>query len=136
MNYYTWHTFKRTNYTSKFCDDYCQTCEVVLLCSVAKLRPTCWDPMDCSMPCFPVHHLWEFTQTQAHWVGDSIQLSHLLFSPSTSAFNISQDQGLSKWIRSLHQVAKLLELQLQYQSFQWIFKFDLFLDFLVDLLAV
>ena len=137
MNCYTWHTFERTNYTSKFFDNYCQICEVVLLCSVTKLCPTRWDPVDCSMPYFPVlHHLWEFAQTYVHWVSDAIQPSHLLFSPSTPAFNISQHHGLFEWIRSLHQVAKLLELQLQYQSFQWIFKFDLFLDLLVDFLAV
>ena len=108
MNCYTWHTFERTNYTSKFFDNYCQICEVVLLCSVTKLCPTRWDPVDCSMPYFPVlHHLWEFAQTYVHWVSDAIQPSHLLFSPSTPAFNISQHHGLFEWIRSLHQVAKL-----------------------------
>ena len=67
---------------------------------------TLWDPMDCSRPGLPVHHrLPEFTQT--HWVGDAIQLSHPLSSPSP-AFNLSQHQGLFKWVSSSHQVAKVL----------------------------
>ena len=88
--------------------------------SVAKLCPTLWDPMDCSMPGFPVpHQLPELTQTHVHWVGDPIQWSHSLSSPSPSAFNLSQHQGLSQWVSSSHQVAKVLEFQLQ--SFQWLF---------------
>ena len=76
--------------------------------------------MDCSMPGLPVHHqLPEFTQTHAHWVNDAIQPSHLLSSPSPPAFNLSQPQGLFKWVSSSHQVAKVLEFQLQHQSFQW-----------------
>ena len=59
-----------------------------------------------------------------HWVGDAIQPSHLLLSPSPPAFNFSQHQGLFKWVSSLHQVAKVLEFQLQHQSFQWIFRTD------------
>ena len=51
--------------------------------------------------------------------------SHLLSPPSPSAFNLSQNQGLFKWVSSLHQVAKVLEFQLQHQSFQWIFRIDL-----------
>ena len=62
--------------------------------------------MDCSTPDFPVHHqLPEFTQTHVHWVGDAIQPSHPLSSPSP-AFNLSQHQGLFQWVRSSHQVAK------------------------------
>ena len=84
------------------------------------------DPMECSMPGLPVHHqLPEFTQTHVHWVGDVIQPSHPLSSPSPPAFNLSQHQGLFKWVSSLHQVAKVLEFQLQQQSFQWIFRTDL-----------
>ena len=68
------------------------------------------DRMDCSMPGIPVHHqLPEFTQTLVHWVGDTIKSSHPLSSPSPPALNLSQDQGLFKWVSSLHQVAKLLE---------------------------
>jgi len=68
-------------------------------------------------------HLWEFAQTHVHWVGDAIQLSHLLTSPSP-AFNLSQHQGLFQWVSSSHQVPRLLEFQLQHQSFQWIFRTD------------
>ena len=63
--------------------------------SVTQSRPTLWDPMDCSTPGFPVHHqLPEFTQTHTHWVGDAIQPSHSLLSPSPPTFNLSQHQGL------------------------------------------
>ena len=72
--------------------------------------------MDCSTPGFPVHHqLPELAQTHVHWVGDTILPSHPLLSPSP-AFNLSQHQGLFQWISSLHQVAKVLELQLRHQS--------------------
>ena len=85
---------------------------------------TLCDPMDCGMPGFPVHHqLRELTQTHVHWVGDAIQLSHPLSSPS-SAFNLSQHQGPFQWVSSSHQVAKVLEFQLQHQSFQWISRTD------------
>ena len=68
----------------------------------------------------PVHHqLPEFTQTQVHWVSDAIQPSHPLSSPSPPAFNLSQHQSIFQWVSLLHQVAKVLELQLQHQSFQW-----------------
>ena len=87
--------------------------------------PTLCDPVDCSRPGIPVHHqLLEFTQTHVHWVGDVIQPSHPLSSPSSPTFNLSQHQGLFKWVSSSHQVAKVLELQLQHQSFQWIFRTD------------
>ena len=73
----------------------------------------------------PVHHqLPEFTQIHVHWVGDAIQPSHPLLSPSPPAFNLSQHQGLFKWVSSLHQVAKVLEFQLQHHSLQWIFRTD------------
>ena len=62
--------------------------------------------MDCSMPGLPDHQLLEFTQTRVHWVGDAIQVSHPLLSPSPPAFNLSQHQGLFKWVSSLHQMAK------------------------------
>ena len=84
-----------------------------------------WDPMNWSMPGFPVHHqLPEFTQTYAHWVSDAIQPSHPLSSPSPPTPNPSQHQCLFQWVSSSHQVAKVLELQLQHQSFQWIFRTD------------
>ena len=63
--------------------------------------------MNCSMPGLPVHHqLPEFTQTHVHWVGDAIQLSHPRLSPSPPAFNLSEHQGLFKWVSSSQQVAK------------------------------
>ena len=75
--------------------------------SVTQLCVTLCNPMECSMPGFPVHHqLWELTQTHAHQVGDAIQPSHSLSSPSPPAFNLSQHQGLFKWVSSSHQVAK------------------------------
>ena len=71
------------------------------------------DPMDCNMTGLPVHHqLPQFTQTHVHQVGDAIQPSHPLSSPSPPAFHLSQHQGLFKWVNSLHQVAKVLEFQL------------------------
>ena len=86
--------------------------------SVAQLFPTPCDPMNCSTLGLPVHHqLPEPTQTHVHWVGDAIQPSHPLSSPSPPAFNLSQHQGLFKWVSSLHRVAKVLEFQLQHQSF-------------------
>ena len=74
--------------------------------------------MDCGTPGFPVHHqLPEMIQTCV-WVTDAIQPSHPLLSPSPPAFNLSQHQGLFQRVDSLHQVAKVLEFQLQHQSFQ------------------
>ena len=92
---------------------------------VAQSCLTLCDPMDCSMPGLPVHHqLPGFTQTHVHWIGDAIQPSHSLSSPSPPAFNLSQHQGHFQGVSSSHQVVKVLELQLQHQSFQWIFKVD------------
>ena len=72
---------------------------------------------------FPVfHHLPELAQTHVHWFGDAMQPSPPLSSSSPPAFNLSQHQGLFKWVSSSHQVVEVLELQLQYQSFQWIFR--------------
>ena len=85
------------------------------------------NPMDCSTSGLPVHHqLLEPTQTHVHSVSDAIQPSHPLSSPSHPAFNLSQHQGLFKWVSSSYQVAKVLELQLQHQSFQWIIRTDFF----------
>ena len=64
------------------------------------------------------------TQTHVHWFSDAIQPSHPLSSPSPPTFNLSQHRGLFQWVCSLHQVAKVLEFQLQHQSFQWIFRTD------------
>ena len=102
---------------------------VYLVSSVAQSCPTFCDPMHCSTPGLPVHHqLLEFTQTHLHRVSDVIQPSHPLSSPSPPAFNLSQQQGLFQWVSSSHQVAKVLEFQLQHQSFQWMFRTDFLLD--------
>ena len=83
--------------------------------SVTQSCLTLCNPRDCSTPGLPVHHqLPEFTQTHVHWVSDAIQPSHPLSYPSPPAFNLSQHQGLLQWVSSLHQVAKVLEFQLQH----------------------
>jgi len=93
--------------------------------SVTQSCQTLCNPMDCSMPGFSVrHHLPELAQTHVHWVSDAIQPSHPLLSPSPPAFNLSQHQGLFQWVSYSHQVAKVLEFQLQHQSSQWIFRTD------------
>ena len=100
--------------------------------SVAQSCLTLCDPTDCGTPGFPVHHqLLELTQTYVHWVGDAIQPSHSLLSPSPPAFNHSQHQGLFKLVHSSYQVARVLKFQLQHQSFQWIFRADFLQDGLV-----
>ena len=87
--------------------------------SVAQSCPTLYDPMNLSTPGLPVHHqLPEFTQTHVHRVSDTIQLSHLLSSPSPPATNPSQHQGLFQWVNSSHDMAKVLEFQLQHHSLQ------------------
>ena len=94
--------------------------------SVAQSCPTLCDPMNRSMPGLPVHHqLLESTQTHVHRVGDVIQPSHPLSSPSPPAPNPSQHQALFQWVSSSHQVAKVLEFQFQHQSFQWTPRTDL-----------
>ena len=103
-----------------------------LFSSVAQLCLTLCDPMNCSTTGFPVHHqLLELSQTHVHQVGDAIQPSHPLLSPSPLTFNISQHEGLFQWVSSSHQVAKLMEFQLQHQSFRWIFRTDFLYDWLV-----
>ena len=92
--------------------------------------------MNCSTPGFPVHHqLPEFTQTHVHQVSDVIQPSHPLLSPSPPAFSLSQHQGLFQGVICLYQVAKVLEFQLQHQSFQYSGLTSFRMDWL-DLLAV
>ena len=97
-----------------------KTCLGVQLSSVAQSCPTLCDPMNGSTPGLPVHHqLPESTHTHVHRTGDAIQPSHPLSSPSPLALNLPQHQGLFKWVISSHEVAKVLEFQLQHQSFQW-----------------
>ena len=94
--------------------------------SVAQSCPTLCDPMNRSRPGLPVHYqLPEFIQTHVHRIGDAIQPSHPLLSPSPPAPNPSQHQGLFQWVSSSHEVAKVLEFQLQHQSFQWTPRTDL-----------
>ena len=91
-------------------------------CLVSQSCLTLRDSMNCSTPGFPVpHHLPEFAQVHVPCIGDAIQSSHPL-TPSSSAFNLSQHQGLFQWVSHLHQVTKILELQLQHQSFQLVFR--------------
>ena len=92
---------------------------IVQFSSVAQSCLTICDPMNSSTPGLPVHHqLPEFIQTHINWVGDAIQPSNPLSSPSPPAPNPSQHQGLFQWVTSSHEVAKVLELQLQHHSFQ------------------
>ena len=104
---------RNTHVTSIRLVQFSQSC--LLLCK----------PMDCSTPGFPVHHqLPELSQTHVHWFGNAIQPTHPLSSPSPPDFNHSQHQGLFQWVSSSCQVDRILELQLQHQSFQWIFRID------------
>ena len=109
-------------YCANFC---CTTTWTSYFCSVTKSCPTLCNPMDCSMPGFPVHHyLPEFAQTHVHWVGDAIHPSHPLSPPSPPALILFQQQDLFQWVFCLHQVGKVLEVEFQHPSFQWIFRVD------------
>jgi len=91
----------------------------ICCCSVAKFCLTLNDPVDSSIPGLPIpNHLPEFAQVHVHLIREAIQPAHPLSSSSLSAFNFSQHQGLFQLVGSLHQVAKILELQLQNQSLQ------------------
>ena len=105
---------------------FARTITAYFFSSVAPSCLTLCDPMSCSTPGLPVHHQFqEPTQTHIHWVGDATQPSHPLLSPSPPALNLSQHQGLFKWVSYLHQVAKVLEFQLQHHSFPWTPRTDL-----------
>ena len=106
---------------------------ILQLYQVAKLCPALCNPMNCSTPGFPVlYYLPEVVQTHGHWVHDAIQPYHPLSPPSPPALNLSRHKGIFQWVESLHQVAKVLEFQLQDQSFQWIFRVDFLSDWLVQ----
>ena len=93
--------------------------------SVAQSCLTICDPMDCSKRDFPVHHQFpELAQTHVHQVDNAVQPSQILLSPSPVAFNLSQNWGLLQWVTSSHQVAIVLEFQLQHRSFPWIFRIN------------
>ena len=115
---------------NSLCSNYLRQCfpycvQITCCCSVTKSCLTLCDSMDYSTPRFPIlHYLLEFAQTHVHWVSDALKPSHPLSPPSPPAFNLSQHQSLFQWLGSSHQVAKVLELQLQHQSFQWIFRVD------------
>ena len=103
----------------------CKTPLTFGCCSIAQSCLTLWDPMNSSTSGLPVlQYLPEFAQTHVHRVGDAIQPSLPLSSPSSPALSLPQHQGFSQWVCSSHQVAKVLELQLQHQSFKWIFTVD------------
>ena len=88
-------------------------------CSVAQSCPTLCGSINCSMSSFPVlHYLPEFAQTHVHLVSDAIHPSHPLSPLSPPALNLPQNQGLFQYVSSSHQVAKILEIQLQHQCFQ------------------
>ena len=93
-----------------------------LFSSVTLSCPTLCDPMKHSTPVLPVLQLPESTQIHVQWVGDTNHPPHPLSFPCPLTLNLSQHQGLFKWFSSLHQVSKVLEFQLQHQSFQWIFR--------------
>ena len=99
---------------------------------VAKSCLILCDPMDCSMPDFPaLHHLLEFAQLmsiKSVMPSNHLILCHSLLFPT---FNLSQHQGLFRWVCLSHQMAKVLEFQIQHQAFQWIFRTDLLQDGLV-----
>ena len=100
--------------------------------SVAQSCLTLWDPMNCSMPGLPVFpHFPEFAQTHVHWLGNAIQPSFPLLSLFPPAFDLSQHLGLFQWVSNSHCVAKVLEIELQHQSFQWIFRVDFIQKWLV-----
>ena len=122
---------------------YCQKAVYSILISIQFISvtqsfPTLCNPMDCSTPGFSVHHqLLELAQTHVHQVGDAIQSSHPLLSlPFSSCPQSFPASGFLQWVSSSHQVAKVLEFQLQHQSFQWIFRVISFRMDWLDLLAV
>ena len=104
-----WYSFPRLLFCLKTFSRTCLRCLSVFhqLSSVAELCLTLCDPMDYSIPGFPMlYYLLEFAQTHVHYVSDTIQKSHPLSSPSPPAFILSQHQGLYQWVDSWHQVAK------------------------------
>ena len=111
--------------SQRLIDTTCSSCRVQFS-SVTQSCPTLCNPMNHSTPGLPVHHqLLEFTQNHVHRVSDDIQPPHPLSSPSPPAHNPSKHQGLFQWVSPSHEVAKVLELQLQHQSFQWTSRTDL-----------
>ena len=121
QNFWRWHTlfFHVCNRVlkQKFCSKY----QDAMLFShpVMSNSVTPWTAArQASVP----HHLLEFAQVHVHCIGDAIQSSHPLMPSSPSALNLFWHQGLFQWVGCSHQVAKVLELQLQWKFFQWIFR--------------
>ena len=107
------YVYTHTHTHTHICIYYIYIYIYIQFSSVAQSCPTLCDPMNRSTPGLPVHHqIPEFTQTHIHRVGDAIQPSHPLSSPSPPAPNPSQHQSLFQWVNSSHEVAKVLELQL------------------------
>ena len=101
-----------------------QSCTICCCWSISKSRSTLCDPMDwCEAVFIVLQYIPEFAEIHGHWVSDTIQPSHPLLSPSL-ALNLSQYKYLLQRIRSLYQVTKVSEFQLQHQSFQWTFRID------------
>ena len=122
---YTFLHIKRIYFKKKQANHLRQSDFFLSFSSVTHSCLTLHDPMDWNRPGLPVHHqLREPTQTHVHRVSDAIHPCHPLSSPSFPAFNLSQHQGLFQRVSSLYHVAKVLEFQLQHQSFQWIFWTD------------
>ena len=136
--FYSWKKFNKLSATRHYITIRKFIYSVLIqFSSVTQSCLTLCDPMNCSMPGFPVHHQYpEFTQTHVHWVGDAIQPSHPLSSCSPPALNLSQHHGLFKWVSSLYQVSKVLEFQLRHQSYQWTPRTNLFRMDWLDLLAI
>ena len=105
--------------------------EIVVVAESFKSCLTLCDPTDCSTVFLVLEGIPEFAQTHVHLDSDGIQLSHPMLPPSLSAFKLSQHHSIFQWVGSEHQVAKVLELQLQHKSFQWIFRVDFLWDWLV-----
>ena len=99
-------------------------CLRVMLLRFSSVQFSCLFMSDFLQPHALQHARLEISQTHVHPVGDAMQPSHPLLSPSPPTFNLSQHQDFFQWVSSSHQVAKVLELQLQHQSFQWIFRTD------------
>ena len=133
VNYMTF--WKRQNYGDNIKDYWLpgmrgkginkESMEDFCCCSVTQPCLTLCAPISFSTPGFPVLcHLLKLAQSHVHWANNAVQPSHPLSFPSPPAFNLSQHQGLFQWVSSSNRLAKVLELQLQHQSFQWIFQID------------
>ena len=105
--------------------------QICCFCSVAQLCPTLWshELLHTRLPCpSPSPGVCSNSCPSSQWCHPTIPP---LLSPSPPAFSLSQHQGLFQWIGSSHQVSQVVELQPQHQSFQWIFRIDFPLDWLV-----